>query len=133
MSALNLGWPVWIGIVAENLEGQRQFYRDVMELQEVEAGPDWVQFEMGSGRLLELLAKSDAPQYDERRCQVGFAVADIHRAAEELERRGVQRVTGVEGGPESGQYWCYFRDPEGNVFELAQKLERPRGRSSHTT
>jgi hypothetical protein len=29
----------------------------------------------------------------------------------------------IQGGPESGQYWCYFRDPEGKRFEIAQRLE----------
>jgi hypothetical protein len=29
-------------------------------------------------------------------------------------------MTDVEGGPEHGGYWCYFRDPEGNVFEISQ-------------
>jgi hypothetical protein len=41
---------------------------------------------------------------------------------EELLARGVKQVTEIEGGPGSGQYWCYFQDPEGNVFEVAQQL-----------
>jgi catechol 2,3-dioxygenase-like lactoylglutathione lyase family enzyme len=122
MGELNLGWPVWIGVVTENLEMQRRFYRDLMGLKELEAGDGWVQFDMGSGRLVELLARSVAPQYNERRCQVGFAVDDIHLAVDELVARGVERLTEIEGGPGSGQYWCYFRDPEGNVFEIAQQL-----------
>jgi predicted enzyme related to lactoylglutathione lyase len=119
---VNLGWPVWIGVVTDDLEAQRRFYRDVMGLRELEAGDDWVQFDMDGHRLLELLARSDQPQYDARRVQVGFAVDDIRAAAQELEARGVERISEVEGGPDSGQYWCYFRDPEGNVFELAQQL-----------
>jgi catechol 2,3-dioxygenase-like lactoylglutathione lyase family enzyme len=119
---MDLGWPIWIGVVTEDLEAQRRFYRDVLGLREIEAADEWVQFEMDGGRLLELLARTDDPQYDERRVQVGFAVTDIQAAVKELESRGVERISDVEGGPDSGQYWCYFRDPEGNVFELAQKL-----------
>jgi predicted enzyme related to lactoylglutathione lyase len=122
MTKLDLGWPVWIGVVAEDLEAQRRYYRDVLGLTELEAGDDWVQFDFGQHRLLEVLARSDQPQYGERRVQVGFAVADIRAAADELEARGVERISDVEGGPDSGQYWCYFRDPEGNVFELAQPI-----------
>ena len=103
------------------MEGQRSFYRDVLSLKELGAGDDWVQFDL-DGRTLELLARSEEPQYEERRVQVGFAVDDIRAASRELEARGVVRISEVEGGPESGQYWCYFRDPEGNVFELAQRL-----------
>jgi catechol 2,3-dioxygenase-like lactoylglutathione lyase family enzyme len=122
MGELNLGWPVWVGVVTEDIAAQRAFYRDVLGLKELAAGDDWVQFDMGSGRLLELLLKSRAPQYEERRFQVGFAVEDIQRAVEELHARGVEQLTGIEGGPDSGQYWCYFRDPEGNVFEVVQQL-----------
>jgi predicted enzyme related to lactoylglutathione lyase len=123
MGELNLGWPVWIGVVVDDLEAQRRFYRDVLGLTETSSGDDWVQFDLGAGRLVELLARSeDQPQYDERRVQVGFAVTDIRTASAELEARGVERISEVEGGPESGQYWCYFRDPEGNVFELAQRI-----------
>lgn len=121
MANVNLGWPVWIGVVAEDLETQRRFYREVLGLREVDAGDDWVEFEMGGGKF-ELVRKSDAPQYNEGRYQVGFAVADIRDAVEELGARGVEQLTAIEGGPDSGQYWCYFRDPEGNVFEVAQKL-----------
>jgi catechol 2,3-dioxygenase-like lactoylglutathione lyase family enzyme len=122
MGELKLGWPVWIGVVTEDLEAQRSFYRDVLGMKELEAGDDWVQFDMGSRKLLELLGKSDLPQYNERRCQVGFAVDDIHAAVRELLARGVNQVSEIEGGTESGQYWCYFRDPEGNLFEVAQPL-----------
>ena len=122
---MDLGWPIWIGVVTDDLEAQRRFYRDVLGLREIEATDEWVQFDMGGGRLLELLARTDDPQYDERRVQVGFAVTDIQEAVRELESRGVARISDVEGGSDSGQYWCYFRDPEGNVFELAQKLGPP--------
>jgi hypothetical protein len=52
----------------------------------------------------------------------GFAVEDIRATVGELLAREVKQMTEIEGGPESGQYWCYFQDPEGNVFEVAQQL-----------
>jgi catechol 2,3-dioxygenase-like lactoylglutathione lyase family enzyme len=61
MGELKLDWPVWIGVVTENLEAQRHFYREALGLRELEVGDDWVQFDMGSRRLLELLAKSELP------------------------------------------------------------------------
>jgi len=91
-------------------------------LRELRTGDDWVWFDMGEGRLLELLALDpERPHYDQVRYQVGFTVRDIHAAAREMASRDVAQLTDVQGGPE-GQYWCYFRDPEGNVFEITQRV-----------
>lgn len=119
--ALQLRWAVWIGVVCEDLEAQRRFYRDVLGLSEVKAGPDWVWFDF-DGKLLELLAKSPLPQYDRRRVSFAFEVDDIQSARAELIQRGVEPVTEIEGGPKSLQYWTYFKDAEGNLFELVQRL-----------
>jgi len=47
---LALRWPVWIGIVCEDLEQQRHFYRDVLGLSELKAGDHWVWFDFGLRR-----------------------------------------------------------------------------------
>ena len=123
MVELNLGWPVWVGVVSEDLEGQRRFYRDVLGLREKEAGDTWIEFDMGSERVFELIARDPAvSQYVTGGYVVGFQVDDVRAAVAELEARGVERISEVEGGEESGQYWCYFRDPEGHLFEIAQKI-----------
>ena len=79
---------------------------------------------------LELLRKSDQPQYDLLRFQPGFAVGDTHAARARLIELGAEAITAIEGGPGSGGFWCYFRDPEGNVFEIspATDPDPPRGR-----
>jgi catechol 2,3-dioxygenase-like lactoylglutathione lyase family enzyme len=118
---LRLGWPVWIGIVCEELQTQRRFYRDVLGLSELKAGDNWVWFDF-DGKLLELLAKSPLLQYD-RPVSFAFDVDDIRSARENLIARGVEPVTDIEGGPEALQYWTYFRDAEGNLFELVQRLQ----------
>ena len=118
---LRLRWPVWIGVVCEDLEAQRRFYRDVLGLSELRAGQDWVWFDF-DGNLLELLAKSPLPQYDRRRVSFAFDVDNIESARAALIQRGVEPVTEIEGGPKSLQYWTYFKDAEGNLFELVQRL-----------
>jgi predicted enzyme related to lactoylglutathione lyase len=123
MDGLKLVWPAWIGVVAGDLDALRAFYRDVLGLSLTEEGPDYVQFEIGEGNVFEVIARDPSvPQYDEVGYSVAFMVEDIRAAARELEGRGVERLSDIEGGPESGQYWCYFRDPEGNRFEIAQRL-----------
>jgi catechol 2,3-dioxygenase-like lactoylglutathione lyase family enzyme len=124
MGELKLGWPVWIGVVSEDLEAQRRFYRDVLGLQEMDAGESWIEFDMGSKRVFELIARDPTvPEYVTSGYVVGFEVEDIRAAGEELAARGVDQVSDIEGGPDSGQYWCYFRDGEGNLFEIAQKIQ----------
>lgn len=123
MGELKLGWPVWIGVVSDDLEAQRGFYRDVLGLQEMEAGESWIEFDMGSKRVFELIARDPAvPEYASSGYVVGFEVDDIRGAAAKLAARGVEQVSEIEGGPDSGQYWCYFRDGEGTLFEIAQKI-----------
>ena len=51
-----------------------------------------------------------------------FEVDDIHSARAKLIDRGVEAVTEIEGGLQSRQYWTYFKDAEGNLFELVQRL-----------
>lgn len=118
MSQMKLGFPQWMGVVCADFEAQRRFYREVLALPEVDQGEDWVQFDMGSGATFEILAQSADPEYDQPRYQVGFVVDDIHAAREELLARGVEPVTDIKG---ANSYWAYFRDPEGNVFEITER------------
>ena len=122
MPAPAVAWPNWIGLVVEDLQVQRAFYRDVLGLAELDAGDDWVQFDMGFPNVLEVIERSDEPQYDRRRFQPGFAVADIRAVRKDLISRGATPIGEIGGGPEAQGYWCYFRDPEGNVFEISQRL-----------
>jgi catechol 2,3-dioxygenase-like lactoylglutathione lyase family enzyme len=117
--SVKLGWPCWIGVVVDDLQGQRRFYRDVLGFVERDTGVDWVHFELGNGNLLELVRRSNRPEYERRRYQVGYVVADILAARRELMARGVEPISEVEGKQE-GRRWCYFRDPEGNVFEIKE-------------
>jgi predicted enzyme related to lactoylglutathione lyase len=71
--------------------------------------------------VLELVQRSGEPQYDRVRYQVGYAVADIESARGPLVSRGVRQVTEIEGDAQAGGRWCYFRDAEGNIFEIKER------------
>jgi predicted enzyme related to lactoylglutathione lyase len=122
MADAAIRWPNWIGIVVEDMAVQRRFYREVMGLPELGTGDGWIHFDMGFPNVLELLQRSDDPVYDRPRYQVGFATSDISAARARIIARGAEAVTEIDGGPESQGYWCYFRDSEGNIFELSQRL-----------
>jgi predicted enzyme related to lactoylglutathione lyase len=81
-----------------------------------------VDFELGDGRSLELINQSDSPEYDGLRFQVGFEVEDIERARDELIERGVEAISPIYTDETSP--WAYFRDPEGNVFEIKQRPKK---------
>jgi catechol 2,3-dioxygenase-like lactoylglutathione lyase family enzyme len=113
----------------DDLEAQRRFYRDVLGFAELASGEGWIQFDMGWPNMFELLGRGREPQYDARRYQVGYEVMDIRAARRDLVQRGAEAISEIEGDEGSGGYWCYFRDPEGNVFEITQRLGRgwPKG------
>lgn len=79
----------------------------------------WFEFE---DKLFELLAKADKPQYDRRGVSFAFEVDDIRATRAGLISRGVEPLTEIEGGPDARQYWAYFKDAEGNLFEVVQRL-----------
>jgi predicted enzyme related to lactoylglutathione lyase len=121
IATVTLGWPNWIGVVADDLDRQRRFYGAVLGFTEIADGPGWVQFDLGEERLLEIVQRSGQPQYDQARYQVGYAVEDIEAAREQLIALGVQAVSDLEGSASASGRWCYFRDAEGNVFELKER------------
>jgi len=113
-----LGWPIWIGVVVDDLEVQRRFWGDLLGLSEDHAGDDYVSFRTHDGRWFELVERSEDAEYDAVRFQVAFEVEDIERAAAELAERGVERVAGPY--LDHDEPWAYFRDPEDNVFAIWQ-------------
>jgi len=36
----------------------------------------------------------------------------------------VRPVTEIEGDAQAGGRWCYFRDAEGNIFEIKERREQ---------
>lgn len=117
---LGLAWPTWIGIVCEDLAAQRRFYRDVLELDEIDVAEDDATYDL-DGNHLELLARAGTPEYDARRVQLAFTVPDIQSAYAALIERGVEAVSEIRGFGRYPQPWAYFRDPEGNVFAIKQR------------
>jgi catechol-2,3-dioxygenase len=114
-----LRWPSWIGIVAEDLGRQASLYESALELRRVAKGDGWVHFEL-DGHLLELIQRDDSREYDAPRYQVGFTVSSIEEVRSHLMRAGMRSIGTVQGGPDTDNTWCYFEDPEGNVFEITE-------------
>ena len=118
-----LGWPTWIGVVVDDMERMAAFY-EALGLPRTHTGGDYVQLDLG-GHTFELLQRSDKPQYDARRYQVGFDVEDIEASRDALVAAGAEALTDVKGSTVTSNRWCYLRDPEGNVFEITQRPRSP--------
>ena len=116
---MELGFPTWVGVVCEDLESQRRFYEEVLGMAPVRDGAGFVAYELTPGGEFELIQRSAEPEYDGVRYQVGFAVDDIESTRRELIARGVTPISEILGTRGLGR-WAYFRDPEGNVFELKE-------------
>ena len=117
---MNLGFPVWVGVVCEDLESQSRFYGDVLGMRTVREGNGFVAYEVEPSGEFELIQRSTEPEYDGVRYQVGFAVDDIEATRDELIARGVTPISEINGSKGEGR-WAYFKDPEGNVFELKER------------
>ena len=110
-----------VRIFVTDLERARGFYRDLLELDEMDVGDGYALLDCGGvSVLLETAPPGDAEAAElvGRLLAVSFTVeGDIH----EVHRLMVARGVAFEGGPEK-QPWggtlAFPRDPDGNVLTL---------------
>jgi len=108
----------WAGIRTADLQSAARFFGDVLGLSRVHEGKGMVQFEVPSGQLFEIF-DAESRYYPLHACPVlAFQVEDVRAARKELELRGVEFVTDVEG--DEVEAWVYFRGPDGYLYELWQ-------------
>ncbi|HJS98684.1 MAG TPA: VOC family protein [Terriglobales bacterium] len=108
----------WAGVRTSELESTAGFFSNVLGISIIHQGKDLVQFETPSGQLFEVFG-SESRYYQLHTCPVlGFQVEDVRAARKELESRGVEFVTEVDG--DESEAWVYFRGPDGYLYELWQ-------------
>src|SRR5438105_14024701 len=64
MNESRIRWPTWIGVICDDLETQRRFYRDALGFRETGGSGDWVHLEVPGGGLFELIQRDPSPQYE---------------------------------------------------------------------
>ncbi len=108
----------WAGVRTASLKSTSQFFSDVLGLPLVHEGKGFIQFKLPSGQLFELF-DSTSRYYPLHACPVlAFQVEDVRAAKKELQERGVEFVTPIEG--DESEAWTYFRGPDGHLYELWQ-------------
>jgi catechol 2,3-dioxygenase-like lactoylglutathione lyase family enzyme len=110
MDVIGLGWS---GTRTDQAEALAQFYREVLGLALVHSEPHFWVFELRDGRHVEVFGREyPGKDHFETGPVVGFAVRDLAKAVEELQKAGTELL----GQP--GPSWQHFRGPDGNVYEL---------------
>jgi len=117
-----LGTPTWVGVVVEDLQKARAFYRDTLAFEEVREREGYVWFRAGDATLEVAERNADRPEVRRAGCAIGYRVDDVEATRAGLISRGAEPLTEIQGGPKAGARWCYFRDPEGNTFQITQDL-----------
>jgi catechol 2,3-dioxygenase-like lactoylglutathione lyase family enzyme len=108
----------WAGVRTADLKSTARFFADVLGLALIHEGKGLVQCEAPSGQLFEVFG-SESRYYPLHACPVlAFQVDNVRAAKKELESRGVEFVTDVDG--DESEAWAYFRGPDGYLYELWQ-------------
>ncbi len=114
----------WAGVRTSDLNSAARFFGQVLDLACIHEGKGMVQYEMPSGQLFEIFS-SESRYFPLHACPVlGFQVENVHAARAELESKGVEFVTGIDG--DEKEAWTYFRGPDGYLYELWQTTRNMR-------
>ncbi len=117
----------WVGVRTEDFEATIRFFADTLRLPLAWRAQDAeiAGFRLPSGQLFEVFGPSNAGVQTTTCPVVGFEVADVWAARQELARMGVEFITDVEES-EDGDAWVYFRGPDGQLYELQRPQEKYR-------
>lgn len=112
-----------VSLWAEDVPATTHFYRDVIGLRLLPHHGDSPHFDLGGIYLTILKGR---PRLREEPVParfpiIAFAVNDLDEAIQRLGDHGVDLPYGIEG--KGGSRWVMFKDPGGNLIELAQLPE----------
>jgi catechol 2,3-dioxygenase-like lactoylglutathione lyase family enzyme len=108
-----------VRIFVGDIERARRFYRDILELPETSATPEWATFDIDGKNLILEAVPPDDPERGlvGRLLAVSFAVDDIDAVYRDLKAKGVSFPE-----PPEKQAWggtlAFPRDPDGNILTL---------------
>jgi catechol 2,3-dioxygenase-like lactoylglutathione lyase family enzyme len=124
--------PDYVILIVEELDRALQFYTGVLGLKLGHRSGDYAQLDTGVTRMAlytrSAMAKTlgmslESPGSNAPGFEIGFKVADVDAAVNELVTRGAALAV-----PPTDRFWgqrtAYVRDPDGHLIELAQDLRR---------
>ena len=110
----------WVGTRTDAAAGTADFFRDVLGLRSDQVAPDFWVLTMPDGGKVEVFGpQSIVNRHFTTGPVAGFLVDDVPAAALELRAAGVEIL--LESDVDlSGNAWCHFRAPDGNIYEVTQ-------------
>jgi len=114
----------WVGVATDQYREMTEFLESTMSMRKNFEEPTTTEFTTAEGDRVQVMAPGD-PYFDFfTEHATGpvplFEVADVHQAQLELEAAGIQLVG--EPGRDSNWEWVHFLAPDGNLYELANRL-----------
>ncbi len=113
-----------VGVLARDPEALAAWYGETFGAVEVSRGTDTpavIFLRFGGGALLELVPAGESAAAPNDHVHVCFSVRDIEAAERGLRERGVVLEREIFTVYE-GSRVAFFRDPEGNLLQLAQRV-----------
>lgn len=119
-------------LLVDDLQASRAFYKDTLGLRLDTENDKYVQFTLSEHKTLGLLDPSIMPGMNqpdseapiERKDNIAlvFAVINVDKTKELLEKKGAVFITDAVDRPAWGFRTAHLRDPDGNIIELIQPI-----------
>lgn len=125
---MQLKLPDYIVLIVEDLDRSLAFYTQVLGIKLQHRAEQFAQLDTGATRLAlftrDAMAETlsmplQTPAANAPGFELGFKVADVDAAYQELRNNGAPEVIAPTDRP-WGQRTAYVRDPDGHLIELAQ-------------
>jgi catechol 2,3-dioxygenase-like lactoylglutathione lyase family enzyme len=110
-------------VVCSDLERSKRFYRTILDLKlGTDAGPHWVDFDLGGGQLLGLHPTSDSLTVKPGSVQLGFTVENVDKFVTDARTAGVRVLQ--EPHDEGFARLAVIADPDGYPIQVATPKKR---------
>ena len=112
----------WAGTPTDDFVAATRFFSEVLGLPVLQHDErkNISVFELPSGQLFEVFGPGNDYHELMKTPTIAFDVENVAQARAELEAKGVEFVTEIESTSE-GHAWCYFRGPNGFLYEIWQQ------------
>lgn len=124
--------PDYVILIVENIETTLKFYTEILGIELAHHAGDYVQMDTGSTKLAfytrsamsETIGKELVKPYENMKAfEIGFKVENVDETYEQLLIKGVIGIV-APTTKEWGQRTAYVADPDGNLIELVQDLDK---------